>query len=153
MNVRSLVLALRGRFWLLLRYATAGAFGAFVQTFLLYVWVTLLGFHETYLLGAFFGFCVALIVTFLLQKYWTFRDRTTHRTHRQLFWYSVVALINVAINIGLLALAKEIFFALHIDFFKGWYLVTQAAIVVFASGMSFILNYFFTFRGTAAPAE
>jgi putative flippase GtrA len=134
------------RFWLLFRYGVSGAFGAFVQTFSLYVWVSLLGFHETYLLGAFIGFCLALIVTFALQKFWTFRDRTMHQTHKQLAMYSAVAVLNVIINIVLLAAAKESFFYLGINFFAGWYIAVQAAIVIFASGVSFLINYFYTFK-------
>ncbi len=145
--------AIRARFWLLFRYGIAGTFGAFVQTFSLYTWISLLGLHETYLLGAFFGFCLALATTFLLQKYWTFRDHTTHRTHKQLFWYSVVAVVNVSINIALLVLAKEIFFLAGIDFFNGWYIVIQAGIVIFSSGVSFLINYFFTFRGMVESLE
>jgi putative flippase GtrA len=132
--------------WLLMRYGAAGAFGAFVQTFTLYVWVSWLHLEHVYLLGAVLGFCIALVVTFLLQKYWTFRDHSMHRTYTQLFWYSVVALLNVSLNVGLLAFAKALFTAAGINFFHIWYLIVQIAIVVFASGVSFVLNYFFTFR-------
>jgi len=140
------MLALRERFWLLLRYGVAGAFGALVQTSALYVWISILGLESTYLFGAFIGFCLALAVTFLLQKYWTFRDHTTHRAHRQLMSYAMVAVVNVTLNIVLLALAKESFFLAGIDFFHGWYIAVQVVIVGIASGVSFILNYFFTFR-------
>ena len=143
----------RERFWLLIRYAVAGALGAMVQTGALYVWVSVLGFRALYLFGAIFGFLLALVITFLLQKYWTFRDHSHHRTSWQIFMYSIVALINVGINIGLLALTKFVLMGSGIDFFAGWYLVAQVFIVAFASVVSFTLNYFFTFSRTSNRTE
>jgi putative flippase GtrA len=139
---------LREKFALLLRYGIVGAFGAFLQTSFLYVWVSVLEYRETYLLGAFFGFLTALIVSFVLQKFWTFRDSTLHRTHKQFVAYGAVAVLNVLINIVLLALVKELFEYTHLDFFDGWYLVAQVVIVCIASGTSFLFNYFLTFRDT-----
>jgi len=108
--------------------------------------VDLLGLEEHYLWGAVVGFCISLVVTFALQKYWTFQDKTHHRVHKQFGMYFIVALINVALNIGLLALSKTIVEASGRDFFHGWYLAAQILIVVFVSAVSFVLNYFFTFK-------
>jgi putative flippase GtrA len=153
MAFRALLFALRKHSWLLLRYGVAGAFGAFVQTFTLYLWVTVFGLQETYLFGALLGFCLALAITFLLQKHWTFRDHTKYRTERQLMWYAGVAVINAFINIALLALTKHLVSTLGIDFFAGWYLLAQLTIVGFASGVSFLLNYNLTFRHEMSAVE
>ena len=140
---------------LLLRYGIAGVFGACIQTSALYVWVSVLGFESTYLLGAVIGFALALIITFLLQKYWTFRDHTTYRTRRQFTCYSIVAVCNVALNLLLLMGAKALLTVFGIDFFHGWYLAAQIFAVTIASGMSFVVNYFFTFKRepTASPEQ
>jgi putative flippase GtrA len=151
--MQRLARALRERFWLLVRYGVSGAFGAFVQTATLYVWVAWLHFHETYLVGAMLGFVLAVIITFFLQKYWTFRDRTQKHARRQLLGYTIVALINLGINVSLLALAKTLFSHSGVNFFEYWYLVIQVCIVLFASGVSFLLNYFFTFRHTSHAVD
>lgn len=141
----------KSRIWFLARYGVSGAFGAFVQTFSLYIWVSVLGITEHYLVGAALGLIIALIVTFLLQKYWTFRERTHHRVHKQFGMYTVVALINLGVNLGLLHLSKVIVEGLGHNFFHIWYLVAQVIIVTFVSLMSFLLNYFFTFRRVPHP--
>jgi putative flippase GtrA len=153
MTLDYLITAIRTKFAFLLRYGTVGLFGAVLQTGVLYVWVSLLGFEETYLLGAVLGFVIALIVSFLLQKFWTFRDRTFTNTHRQLFLYTLVAILNVVLNVALLALAKSLLEHIGVDFFAGWYVLAQIVIVCFASGTSFILNFFFTFRRTVLARD
>ena len=152
--IRRVIQHVRERFDFLIRYALTGALGAFIQTFFLYLWISILGFEETYLLGAVLGFLLALIVSFILQKFWTFRNRPTHhRTHMQLFWYTGVAVLNVLINIVLLATAKEIFFLFGVNFFRGWYVIVQILIVCFASAVSFFANYFITFKERASAND
>lgn len=136
----------RARLWLLARYTVTGVSGGLIQIAFLYLWVSLLGFRSAYLLGTVFGFIVALVVTFLLQKYWTFRDAARTRMPLQLASYSAVALSGLLLNALLLALAKRVLEQASVDFFNGWYLVAQAAIVVFVSLYNFVLNYQVTFR-------
>lgn len=146
MTISAFLLAFRKHFWLLFRYGVAGVCGIFVQTAALFTWVTVLGLEESYLLGAFVAFCLALVITFALQKFWTFRDLALHRAHTQFSLYTAVAFLNVVINLGLLAFAKWLAGLAGVDFFAGWYLVAQVTISLFASAISFLLNYFFTFK-------
>jgi putative flippase GtrA len=137
---------LYAKYGLFFRYGVAGVVGATVQVSILYIWVSLLGFESTYLLGVIMGFCVALVITFLLQKHWTYRDHSTHRTTKQFFTYGGVALLNLTANALLMAGTKWFLTGLGIDFFQGWYLLAQIVVVFLTSVMSFILNYFITFR-------
>lgn len=147
MSLNILTSTIRSNLGLLVRYAIVGATGAVIQTLTLYIWVTLAGLEEIYLVGAVVGFLLALFTSFILQKFWTFRDRVMHRTRRQFTWYGAVAVGNVLINVGVLTVAKWLFISMNIDFFNGWYLLVQISTVCFASGMSFLINYFFTFKG------
>jgi putative flippase GtrA len=136
----------RERLLFLIRYGISGLGGGAIQVLFLFVWVSLLGFEETYLLGLGLGFVVALVVTFALQKYWTFHDKESHRIPRQLLSYSVVAVLGLALNAVLLAGAKMLFVSLALDFFHGWYLIVQAGIIGVVAIFNFGMNFLFTFR-------
>lgn len=118
-----------------------------MQTFILYVWVSVLGLKDYYLWGLVVGFCITLIVTFNLQKYWTFAGRSQqHRTHRQLVLYALTALGSLALNTLLLFLSKQLLEGLGYDFFHVWYLVMQVLIIFVVAFASFLVNYFVTFK-------
>ena len=146
MNLYKLFLAHRSRLYFLIRYGITGVAGGVIQIAFLYIWISFLGLQKSYLLGLVFGFIVALVVSFLLQKYWTFRDRATHKIPRQLLLYGTVALSGLALNAVLLAGAKEVCALLRIDFFHGWYLVIQFGIFIIVSVFNLCMNFLFTFR-------
>jgi putative flippase GtrA len=135
------------RYSFFLRYAVTGLTGGALQTFLLYVWVSLLGLKDYYLWGLVVGFCITLVVTFNLQKYWTFGGRPQqHRTHRQLMMYALVALGNLGLNTVLLYWSKQLLDSLGFNFFHLWYLAAQVAIVFVVALASFAVNYSVTFK-------
>ena len=149
MNVCELYIKHRTRLYFLLRYGVTGVAGGVIQIAFLYVWVSYLGLEKSYLLGLVIGFAIALIVSFLLQKYWTFQDRATHKIPRQLLLYGAVAVSGLALNAVLLAGAKEACALLGIDFFKGWYLAIQFIIFCIVSAFNLCMNFLFTFRRTS----
>jgi len=130
----------------LVRYGISGLTGGAIQVISLYIWITLLGFESTYLLGLGLGFVIALIVAFILQKYWAFRDTVSSRAPHQLFSYSVVAVLGLVLNTVLLSGAKGVIEWSSLDFFHGWYLIAQAVIVCIVSVFNFSMNFLFTFR-------
>lgn len=148
MQLHELVSTYRQRFLLLIRYGIAGLTGGAIQILFLYVWVTLLGFEKIYLLGLVLGFVIALIITFVLQKYWAFRDQESGRMPRQFLSYTLVAVSGLALNAILLIGAKMLFGWLALDFFHGWYLFAQTGIVCIVSVFNFSMNFLFTFRNT-----
>lgn len=130
----------------LIRYLMVGVLGGVIQTATLYIWIDVLHLTSTYLWGVVIGFLIALAVTFILQKYWTFKDTSTHRTHTQLISYSLVALANLALNTFFVSGMKELVEAHRGDFFHIWYLLAQMGAVVIVAALSFAANYLVTFR-------
>lgn len=142
----SLIHRLIRKYSFLVRYLIVGLLGGLIQTLTLYIWVDILRLTSTYLWGVVIGFLIALAVTFVLQKYWTFKDTSTHRTHTQLISYSLVALVNLALNTFFIRAVKEVVEAHRGDFFHIWYLLAQIGAVFIVAAMSFIANYLITFR-------
>lgn len=137
---------------LLLRYGIVGLSGGVIQTSILYLWVDELHLKSQYLVGATIGFCAALLVTFTLQKYWTFRDHVRTEVRRQFASYAAIALLIAGSNILLLHLSKSFLERFGLDFFDTWYLLAQALIVAGLALASFLANYFITFRLSRAES-
>jgi putative flippase GtrA len=146
MRLREFISSHRSRIALIVRYGIAGGIGAFVQTGALYVWVSLLSLEEHYLWGAVVAFVVALVITFLLQKFWTFKSVTKGQTRRQFSLYGVIGVCSLILNLSLLHVAKFLVEGAGFDFFRIWYLVAQVGIVGTIACLTFLANYFLTFR-------
>lgn len=137
----------------LLRYGIVGVIGGIIQTLTLYVWVDVLRLEAYYLAGATMGFFAALLVTFTLQKYWTFRDHARAKLQRQFFSYTVIALLTAGFNISLLHLSKILLERFGLDFFRMWYVLAQVLIIAVIAVLSFLANYFITFRARRSEVE
>lgn len=86
--------------WHLLRYLLSGGTAAAVLLLVLHVLVAWFGMY--YLVASALAFSVSFCVSFLLQKFFTFRDHETERMHTQAALYLVVFLCNIAINTALM---------------------------------------------------
>ncbi len=124
----------------LLRYLVAGSFAAIVDFGFLYLFTEKVGLH--YLTSAILAFIIAFVVSFLLQKFWTFQDDSVEKMHAQVAIYLGVALFNLALNTALMY-----FF---VDILGLWYMAGQ----FFASGLiafeSFFISRQFVFKKTAS---
>lgn len=136
----------RLKYDLLIRYGIVGICGGVIQTLALYIWVDILRLTAQYLLGAGIGFCIALLVTFSLQKYWTFRDNSVTDSQRQFVLYGSIAILNLMLNVLLLHVSKLLFEHAGLNFFDVWYIYIQIVIIALLAGASFLANYFVTFR-------
>ncbi len=135
------------KYGFLIRYGITGVIGAVLQTFILFVWVSVLGLTSYYLWGLVVGFCITLGVSFTLQKYWTFSYREHHhRSHYQFVMYGVTAAGSLVLNTILLHASKQLIEAAGHNFFNGWYLVAQVVIIFIIAVASFLVNYFITFK-------
>lgn len=121
---------------LVLRYVIAGGIAAATQVAALAYFVEIVGLH--YLRGVVAAFCVALLVAFTLQKYWTFRKRTMDGAHREFILYTAFALLSLLLNGSLM------FF--FVEYLGMWYLAAQCVTVVCVAGVTFFLNRRFTFQ-------
>lgn len=92
-----------------------------------------------YLAGSAGGFLVAVVVGFVLQKFWTFTNSSHEYTRKQFFWYALLALANLALNTGIVyVLVGKLGF--H-------YLFAQAIGAAVVAVDSFFVYKFFIFVG------
>jgi len=82
-----------------IRFIIAGTIGAVTDLFLLWLLTTVLGVW--YLASAVVAFILSFVVSFFLQKIWTFKNREVERIHVQAGAYLLVTLCNLGINTGL----------------------------------------------------
>ena len=111
----------------IVRYITAGVTGALIHFLVLITLKEI--FFCSILLSTTTAFIIAGISSFLLQKYWTFKNKGTSEISLQMALYIVVALTNVGVNAGLMW-----FFSIKLGFY---YLVAQ----VITSGLIAIESY------------
>lgn len=124
------------RYRFVAKYLIAGGIGAVTQVLSLAFFVEVL--HVWYMHGVVYAFCIALIVAFTLQKYWTFGRRTTKGMHRESFFYTLFALFSLGLNAVLMYLLVE---RAHM-----WYLAAEVVTVFLLAGFTFVLNKRFTFK-------
>jgi putative flippase GtrA len=122
-----------------IRFLISGLIGLTVNLGL-YRFFTSLGVH--YLAGSALALLLALVVGFVLQKYWTFEDRSHERAHVQLSLYMLVGLGNLAVN--------SVVVYVLVGIFGVYYLLAQAIGAGTVAIVSFFIYREFIF--TAPPA-
>lgn len=90
----------KAQLFLLARYLFAGGLAAATNLILLFVFTDY--FHWWYLAASTTAFVISGFVSFTIQKFVTFRDRTTDKIHHQAVMYIAFALFNVIANGGLM---------------------------------------------------
>ena|SRR3989344_5679501 len=120
----------------LLRYIISGGIGALIQLSTDVIMVEF--FNKNYRYGVVIGFFIALCITFLLQKYWTFREQSRTKIKLQFAYYTAIALLSLAGNLSLTTFFVERM-SLH-------YLFAHIVTIGIVVGGSFLLNNFLTFR-------
>lgn len=114
-----------------IKFVISGGSAAVVNIGLLFVLTHFGGVH--YLLSSVMSFCAAFFVSFLLQKFWTFKNMQKEAMHWQMAAFLLVSLINLGINTTLMYVLVE--------FFRVWYL---AAAVI--SGLLLAIVSFFIYK-------
>lgn len=87
-------------FYTLFRYIFSGGIAAGINIALFSL--LLLTFHVWYLLASVISFSVSFVVSFYMQKHWTFRDSSTAQMKQQLFYYFLITTVNLGINVLLM---------------------------------------------------
>ena len=100
----------------IIRYVFAGGFATFSNLATLFVFVHY--FKLWYLWGAVFSFCVGVIVSYLLQKFWTFKNYSRENMHKQFLVFFIFALVMLGLNTLLIYV--------FVDIIGLWYLLAQA---------------------------
>jgi len=125
-----------------LRFLSTGAVGLAVNLGTYYV-MTQLGVQ--YLIGSALAFFTALIVGFVLQKYWTFEERSLERARTQFFLYGALALCNLGANTLLVYLLVENA--------QTHYLISQTIGAGLAACVSYFAYHFYIFSSPLKPDE
>lgn len=115
----------------MLRYGISGGLAAFTHLGALYLFTDIVGmwFVEANVVA----FCLGLIVSFSMQKLWTFGDRHVDGVHHQAFWYALVQVVSLCVNTALLYVL--------VTYAGWWYLGSQFLLLaLIAVGNFFIFN-------------
>jgi len=112
----------------IVRYIFSGGTGFITNIIVLFSLVHFA--HVHYLIASVISFISALVVGFIMQKFWTFRDRAVNRMHTQFVAFTLVATINLGINTLLMYT--------FVSLLGIWYLVAQ----VFAALLIAMESYF-----------
>ena len=124
------------RYKIVIKYGISGSTAVAVNLSVLYAFTDLFGMW--YVASSAIAFCVSLAAGFFLQKFWTFRDRDMRRIKRQLFLYTAVGVLNLALGPVLLYAVVETF--------GMWYLLGQLLVLAALSVESYLINRFITFK-------
>ncbi|HEY4504762.1 MAG TPA: GtrA family protein [Candidatus Paceibacterota bacterium] len=120
----------------IVRYLIAGTSSAMTQLVLTFILTHF--FHLYYLSSSCLGFVAGFMVSFLLQKFWTFQDLSQDRNHFQVPVYLGLAITGLILNSSLLYLLVE---------YAGlWYVFAQFIAMGVVSTGNFFAYKFFVFR-------
>ena len=117
----------------LARYLVSGAAAAVVSLGLLFILTDLFGLW--YLYGSTIAFSLSVIVSFTLQKLWTFKNHEMHSkiVGTQAFFYTALAVVNLFLNAGIIFLLVE--------YASTWHILAQAM-----SGLLIAVSSFFAYH-------
>ncbi|MCD4761942.1 GtrA family protein, partial [bacterium] len=135
-------MALIKKYKVYIKYFIAGVTAAMTNLVLLFVLTEF--FNIWYLASASLAFMVAFSVSFYLQKFWTFRDKSKDKNHKQKASYLMVAIVNLGFNaIGIYALVEWL--AIH-------YLLAQVITGVLIAIYSYVIYRFVIFKKISADS-
>ncbi len=78
------------------RFFISGGTGAAVNVGVLFILTHVA--HVWYLFSSIVAFVIAVCVSFIMQKYWTFQDKEREGIHVQASWFGLLALVNLGLN-------------------------------------------------------
>ncbi|MBI4120931.1 MAG: glycosyltransferase [Parcubacteria group bacterium] len=122
----------------LLRYGISGFSAGVVHLGLLYVLVNTFGYH--YIFASTVAVGVAIVVSFALQKFWTFKNENLESAPVQFFYYAIIATVDIILN--------GAFMYVLVEAFEMHYMVAQILVIGAIAAASFLFySLIFTMRG------
>lgn len=119
----------------IVRYVISGGMATVTNLLFLFIFTDLVGIW--YVLSAILSYLISFVVSFSLQKYWTFGDDSNDRIGTQAVWYILVTTANLGLN------TLGIFVLVHYG--HVYYLLAQL-IVSFLIAIESYFVYRFVFR-------
>jgi putative flippase GtrA len=135
---------LGARAFRIVRYLIAGGTAAASHLAIFFVLVQF--GHLYYLHASIVGFVMAIVVSFAMQKFWTFRDTPLHDVHMQFSRYAAVVFTNLLLNTMLVYL--------FVEKIGMWYLPAQiiATIIIAITGYFGYRHFVFRERAVTVPS-
>lgn len=118
-----------------IKYIITGVLATLTNLFFLFLFYEFLELRI--ILAVPFAFIIAFIVSFSLQKLWTFRNYSKKRLIRQLIYYFSFALFGLFLNTSLMYYLVEVL--------AWWYLLAQLLVTIFLAGINFFVYKFIIF--------
>ncbi len=119
-----------------IKFIIAGSLATVVNLFFLFIFFQILGLKIIY--AASFSWLLAFIISFNLQKFWTFRDASVKKIPKQLFYYIIILIISLALNARWMHLLVE---SLEI-----YYLLAQIIVTMVLSFLNYFVYKFIIFK-------
>ncbi len=139
--------SLAGKIWkkyaIIVRYVISGGTAAGVDLAFIYLFTDI--FHIYYLYSSVMAFVIAFVISFTLQKFWTFQDGSVERWEKQATIYFFVAVGNLALN--------TFYMYILVDYFGLWYLLSQVIAGLTVALSSFFIYRKFIFNGEAVAVQ
>jgi len=127
----------------IIKFFIAGSLAGIGNLVLLFV------FHGVFewdvILSTSLAFILAFLISFSLQKFWTFRDKSSKRIGKQLALYFATAFISLNIN--------GILMHLLVNRYNVWYLLAQFVINLFIGLLNFVIYKFIIFTKNETCCE
>ena len=119
----------------LIRFVISGTFVALVGLFTLFILVDL--FNIWYLLSSVVAFMITIVVNFLLQKFWTFKNSESNTT-KQFVLFCLSSLLYLVLNIVLMYGMVDIIGIHH--------LFSQGIVMVILACLNYTIYSLYIFR-------
>lgn len=120
----------------LVKFLIAGTLSGSVDLLLLYIFHGL--FNLGIVLATSLSFLLSFLVSFYLQKLWTFRNNEEKKMPRQLVLYLLNSFLSLNINaVGMHVMVNQV----HV-----WYLLSQVIVNLSLGGLNFLIYKFIIFR-------
>ncbi|MCD4693828.1 GtrA family protein [bacterium] len=120
----------------IIKFLIAGGMATIVDLSILFFLTDVLDFW--YLVSAAISYSTAFIVSFSLQKFWTFREDSVDGIKKQFYYYFSMTVCTMFLNL--------FFLFVLVDFFKVYYILAQLVIGVFLASGRFVINNFLIFK-------
>jgi len=126
-----------------IKYIIAGGTAAVINLSCLYLFTEYA--NLLYVYSSMISYSIGVLLAFMLQKFWTFRDGDLSRLRRQFTLYAIVAVVNFFLN--------PIILAFLVELVGWWYMVSQTITLFILAVISFVINKTVTFRKSNDQAE
>jgi len=107
-----------------------------VDLFFLFLFHDFLNIELIY--SVYLAYSISFLVSFLLQKFWTFQNNDKKRTHKQFIMYMVVGITALNLN--------SYFVHLLVTKYEVFYLIAQFSVAIIFGTLNFIIYRFIIFK-------